>query len=84
MLAQMKEVKMIGLAPILAENLQKQAEDEVDISMKDRNAMAGAHTLSEIHKAMCPFCVLTNTSCPSRNCNSGACHCRYHVLDPSF
>ena len=60
-LAQMKDVKMMGLAPAMAENLQKMQDAEVKASLRDRTALSGVFALSAFVETVTPAVVVAAT-----------------------
>lgn len=60
-LAQMKDVKMMGLAPAMAKNLQKMQDEEVKASVRDRNALSGVFALSAFVETVTPAVVVAAT-----------------------
>ncbi|KAJ4153877.1 hypothetical protein LMH87_010345 [Akanthomyces muscarius] len=61
MLAQMKDIKMTGLAPTLAKRLQRQQVAETKIAMENRRAVAGTFSFSAIGETITPVLVVAGT-----------------------
>lgn len=60
-LAQMTDVKMMGLAPALAKHLQKMQDKEVTASLRDRTALSGVFALSAFVETVTPAVVVAAT-----------------------
>ncbi|KAJ6783517.1 hypothetical protein PWT90_02048 [Aphanocladium album] len=60
-LAQMKDVKMMGLAPAIAKNLQKLQDSEIKASLSDRTALSGVFALSAFVETVTPAVVVAAT-----------------------
>ncbi|EGX91989.1 ABC transporter, putative [Cordyceps militaris CM01] len=58
MLAQAKDVKMMGLAPVFARELQDKFEVETLVAMKDRNYLTASLTLSAFGASVTPVLVV--------------------------
>ncbi|KAJ6781210.1 hypothetical protein PWT90_10566 [Aphanocladium album] len=60
-LAQIKNLKMLGLMPLLASRLQKRYETEVDLSMETRKYTAATFGISAVAEALTPVFVVAGT-----------------------
>lgn len=60
-LSQIKDIKMTGLAPIMAEHLQKQMDTEVNVSMDDRQARSVNWAGSALVETATPALVIAAT-----------------------
>ena len=61
MLSQIKDLKMTGLAPIMADRLQEQMNSEVKISMGDRHARSLSWAISALVETAAPALVIGAT-----------------------
>ncbi|KAJ4165428.1 hypothetical protein LMH87_007062 [Akanthomyces muscarius] len=61
MLSQIKDLKMTGLAPIMADKLQQQMNSEVKISMGDRHARSLSWAISALVETAAPALVIGAT-----------------------
>ncbi len=60
-LAQSKDIKMMGLAPVLALDLQEQFEAETRAAMRDRNYLTVSLTLSAFGSSVTPVLVVAGS-----------------------
>ncbi|OAA69111.1 ABC transporter, transmembrane domain, type 1 [Cordyceps fumosorosea ARSEF 2679] len=60
-LAQIKDIKMLGLNSVLADRLQKQFENEVKVSMATRQQFAAIFGISDFAQSMTPVLVVAGT-----------------------
>lgn len=83
-LAQFKDIKMIGLAPSLAKRLQEKQVQESQLALADRRVVVS--TFSACNDILCTPLghVLTAVSCGCGNCHTRPGCCRDDVLDTSF
>lgn len=61
MLSQIKDLKMTGLAPVIADNLQKQMDTEIKVSMGDRHARSITWAVCALVESMAPALVIGST-----------------------
>lgn len=61
MLSQMKELKMTGLAPIMADTLQQQMNSEIEVSMGDRHARTTTWAICALVNSVTPVLVIAAT-----------------------
>lgn len=61
LLAQIKDIKMLGLNPVLSARLQDQFEKEIEISMRNREQIAATFGISDIAQSMTPILVVAGT-----------------------
>lgn len=57
-LAQMKDVKMMGLAPAMAEHLQEMHDAEIKVSLRDRTSLSCVFALSALVETVTPAVVI--------------------------
>ncbi|KAJ3481004.1 hypothetical protein NLG97_g7928 [Lecanicillium saksenae] len=57
-LAQMKDVKMMGLAPSLAKMLQEKQDAEIQVSLRDRNSLSCVFALSALVETATPAIII--------------------------
>lgn len=57
-LAQMKDIKMMGLAPAVAKELQARQDEEIRVSLRDRNTLSFVFALSALVETVTPAIVI--------------------------
>ncbi|KAM3519750.1 hypothetical protein NHJ13051_007282 [Beauveria bassiana] len=60
-LVQIKDIKMLGLNTVLSNRLQKQFENEIDVSMTNRHQIAATFGIGDFATAMTPVLVIAGT-----------------------